>query len=144
MHQDINASKNRLRRASRQNEGHRLMSGLPGRSNARGTRTRKRGGRLRHGLSRDHASEPGEKIRSSGSQVFFQAVTTKMAAKFAVVRAGRFYEVGIDSYTPLMVAWHRSEPICRAGRPLLVRVGINTVFVFIPTGRGVSTVVCCS
>ena len=52
-----------------------------------------------------------KKIKSSGSQVFCQAVTTRMAAKFAVVRAGRYYEVGIDSYTPLMVAWHRSEPI---------------------------------
>ena len=52
-----------------------------------------------------------QKNTSSGSQVFSQAVATRMAAKFAVVRAGRYYEAGIDSYTPLMVAWHRSEPI---------------------------------
>ena len=48
---------------------------------------------------------------SSESQVFCQAVATRMAAKCAVVRAGRYYEAGIDSYTPLMVVWHRSEPI---------------------------------
>ena len=37
---------------------------------------------------------------------------SRMAAKFAVVRACRYYEVGIDSYTPLMVAWHKFKPIC--------------------------------
>ena len=48
---------------------------------------------------------------SSGILVFWQAVAMRMAAKCAVVRAGRYYEAGIDSYTPLMVAWHRSEHI---------------------------------
>jgi hypothetical protein len=63
-------------------------------------------------LTRSCVRASKKKNHSSGSQVFCQAVTTRMAAKFAVVRAGRYYEVGIDSYTPLMVAWHRSEPIC--------------------------------
>ena len=35
-----------------------------------------------------------------------------MVAKFAVVRAGRNYEAGIGSYTPLMGAWHRFPSIC--------------------------------
>ena len=44
---------------------------------------------------------------SSRSHVFCQAVATRLAAKFAVVRAGRYYEAGLDSYTPLMVEWQR-------------------------------------
>ena len=45
-----------------------------------------------------------QKNTSSGSQVLFRVVATTMAAKFAVVRAGRYYEAGVGSYTTLMVA----------------------------------------
>ena len=58
LHQDIHASTYRLRRVSWQNEGRRLISGLPGRIKARGPRMENTRGRLRHGLSRHHASTP--------------------------------------------------------------------------------------
>ena len=48
---------------------------------------------------------------SSRIQVFCQVVATRMAAKFAVVRSGRYFEAGIDTFTSLMFAWHRSEPV---------------------------------
>ena len=38
-----------------------------------------------------------KKKTSSRSQVFLQAVATRMAAKYAVVRAGQYYEAGIYS-----------------------------------------------
>ena len=58
LHQDMHALTYRLRRLSWQNEGNRLISGLPGRIKARGPRTGKTRGRLRHGLSRHRASTP--------------------------------------------------------------------------------------
>ena len=61
-----------------------------------------------HMIMRWNRQEPK---RSSGSQVCCQAVAKRMAAKFAVVRAGRNSKVGIGTYTPLMGAWHRFPPI---------------------------------
>ena len=61
-----------------------------------------------HMIMRNNRQDPN---RSLGSQVSCQGVAKRMVAKFAVVRAGRNYEAGIGSYTPLMGAWHRFLPI---------------------------------
>ena len=52
-----------------------------------------------------------QKNKLAQGQVSFQAAATKMAVKFNLVRAGQNVEYEIDSYTPLMVASHKFEPI---------------------------------
>ena len=112
MHQDINASKNRLRRASRQNEAIGLCPACRV--------------AVIHGVLERENEEVGyatgfhaimrqrwhQKNKLAQGQVSCQAAATKMAVKFDLVRAGQNVECEIDSYTPLMVASHRFEPIC--------------------------------
>ena len=52
-----------------------------------------------------------QKNKLAQGQVSCQAAATKMAVKFDLVRAGQNVECEIDSYTPLMVASHKFEPI---------------------------------
>ena len=108
---DINGSTYGLQWVFWQNEGHRHTRLAWTRWSA-GSSTEKNGGRLRptsHGIMR--WSKQNTRT-SSGSQVFCQSVAIRMVATFVVVRAGRYYEAGMHSHTPLMVAWHRSEPVC--------------------------------